>query len=229
MITYVENDLFKNGTENKNLIGPNRRKMSTLACTGLTRKRTKIFLDLHVIFCSKNLFTNGTEELCVYEKNRKRLPLWDAGESSWFYEKDIIPTEFEKSNQLLKNKSLIVSASLKGIGTVLPTYKSGNEIPTTGRVRRQLANMSLIENLKLTALLEKSGDLFSFEKIRILPSLIGNESKWFYNDIGNSYFAKIRALLPRWTVVESTCFYKNIGNCNIMKIPVLPTVLSKPI
>ena len=100
----------------------------------------------------------------MYEKNRKSLPLWDAGETAWFYEKEIIPTEFEKSNQLLENKSLIVSASLKGIGTVLPTYNSGNEIPTTGRVRRQLANMSLIENLKLTALLEKSGDLFNFEK-----------------------------------------------------------------
>ena len=108
----------------------------------------------------------------MYEKNRKSLPLWDAGETSWFYEKDIIPTEFEKSNQLLKNKSLIESASLKGIGTVQPTYNSGNEVPTTARVTRQIVNLSLIENLKLTALLEKSGDLFtvSFEKIRILPS-----------------------------------------------------------
>ena len=147
---------------------------------GLTPKRIKIFLDLNGVFFSENLFKNifyskvnatrrelenlKTEELCMYEKNRKSLPLWDAGETSWFYEKDIIPTEFEKSNQLLENKNLIVSASLKGIDTVLPTYNSGNEVPATERVRRQLMNMSLIENLKLTSFLEKSGYLFSFEK-----------------------------------------------------------------
>ena len=75
--------------ENKNLIGPNRRKMSTLACTGLTRKRTKIFVDLHGVFFSENLFKNSMEELCVYEKNRKSLPPWDAGESSWFTKKTL--------------------------------------------------------------------------------------------------------------------------------------------
>ena len=120
-----------------------------------------------ITYVENDIFKNYTEELYSYEKIRSILS-WNAGETSWFFEKDIIPTvsiisNVEYKHLVVVNPDLTTTKSLKGIRTMLPPIKL---------IEKIIAGLNLREsNTKEPNLVQDSG---------VIAKIDTNRDKFFY-------------------------------------------------